>query len=1183
MPRISVVVPVYNVEPYLATCLDSLARQTFSDLEVVMVDDGSTDRSRAIAEEFAARDDRFRLLTQPNGGLGRARNTGIDAAQGEFLAFVDSDDYLSDDAYELLIGALDETGSDFASGNVVRMTPTGKRPVYFLEDTFTRTRLKTHVTEFQPLIADRTAWNKLWRRSFWDEHGYRFPEGVLNEDIPVTVPAHFAARSVDVIADEIYFWRLRGGEEMSITQRRLEPRALLDRLAACERVTDHLEKHGKRRWARWYEASVVRDDLRLYLNVLDSADNAYRELFLDKVNAYLDRGSDRIYEDLPAIERLKWHLVRRRLMPELLEVLRFQREDIKTTPPVRIRDRFYGDYPFREDERLKIPRSIYLLEGELFMDAGIDTIERDGERLKVRGYAYINGIGAPERDTQRVTVTLLRRGRLRRVRLLFAGVRGRTEIMRRPDVTGSAKQALADLDWSGFESTFEPRRLRGKGAWDLYVTLRAGKVKRRRARFSMGYLRPLRGVELPESGALMGRALPTPGNGVAIELHEQWAKLSGHRVDGEVLELTGELHGVGDKARVELVRPSTETTVRCKLERDGERFTARVKLERLRKAAGEGSAHAKPDAEEGADPDVEDIDAAEEASRRVLWELELVAGGRRSPGALGEDARGVAWREGQRALVVTRTRRADAAIVEQNLRPVATSARWGDGGALELAGELPAGTRYGEAVVSARGFAEWHPFRMRGDLANGRFEVTLDVAHVRSLAGSLPLKNGIWHVYARAPDGSAPTVPIDLAPGLYDELPLQTAVRHKPFRLGQGRDERALVAAERDLDDDERGSFNQRRLRAECYVARRDQPLRDAVVYSSFHGRQYSDSPRAIHEEIVRRGTPVEHLWVVRDSMCEVPGTARVLREGSREYLEALATSRYVIYNDHFPDWFERRPEQICLQTWHGTPLKRLGFDVSGRRNVDNRFTRWAKQVPNWQYVVSPNHFSTPILRRAYAIEGEMLETGYPRNDMLAGPDRGARERELRARLGIPDGMRTVLYAPTYRDHVFDRRGRYRLDLHLDLDRLREAVGDDTVILFRKHHYVADAVPTDADGFVRDVSAFPDGNELLLAADVLVTDYSSMMFDFANTGRPMLFFAYDLDAYGDDIRGFYVDYGDTVPGPILRTTDEVAAALNDIDGVRAEHAQRYEEFVARFCELDDGHAAARVVDRVLAA
>jgi CDP-glycerol glycerophosphotransferase len=209
-----------------------------------------------------------------------------------------------------------------------------------------------------------------------------------------------------------------------------------------------------------------------------------------------------------------------------------------------------------------------------------------------------------------------------------------------------------------------------------------------------------------------------------------------------------------------------------------------------------------------------------------------------------------------------------------------------------------------------------------------------------------------------------------------------------------------------------------------------------------------------------------------------------------------------------------------------------------------------------------------------------MLETGYPRNDVLAGAEREELSRQLRQRLDIPEGVRTVLYAPTYRDHVVDSRGRYRLDLHLDVERLHDALGDDTLLLFRKHHYVADAVPTGPNGFVRDVSSYPDGTELMLAADVLVTDYSSMMFDYANTGRPMLFFTYDLDAYREAIRGFYFDFTEAAPGPLLRTTDELAAALGDLDRTKAEYAQRYEQFAARFCELDDGGAAARVADAV---
>src|SRR3954452_19666344 len=454
MPRISVVVPIYNVEPYLDDCLQSLVDQTFRDFEVVVVDDGSQDGSRAIAERFAARDDRFRIVEQPNGGLGKARNTGAEHATGEFLAFVDSDDVLPEYAYEKLIGALDETGSDFATGNVYRLTRIKAQQSPFLADAFAKTRLATHVTQFRGLIADRIVPNKLWRRSFWDAHGYRFPEGMLHEDIPVVVPAHFAAKSVDVIAEPVYYYRIREGEDLSITQRRVELKALDDRMTAIERVSAHLEREGPEGAKHWYDESVVADDLRYYANVLDVADEEYRARFLDRVNAFLDKADPDIYDPLPALERLKWHLLRRRLMPEYLEVLRFQKEDRRITPPIQVDGRWYGDYPFRGDRRLAIPDSVYQLDQELEVTAQIEDLRRADGTVQIEGFAYLGLIGAATRDTHRIEVTALRRvrrlKRFNRLRVKALVLKFDTQLVERPDVVASTRQSIADLTWSGF-------------------------------------------------------------------------------------------------------------------------------------------------------------------------------------------------------------------------------------------------------------------------------------------------------------------------------------------------------------------------------------------------------------------------------------------------------------------------------------------------------------------------------------------------------------------------------------------------------------------------------------------------------------------------------------------------------------------------------------------------------------
>jgi CDP-glycerol glycerophosphotransferase len=172
-----------------------------------------------------------------------------------------------------------------------------------------------------------------------------------------------------------------------------------------------------------------------------------------------------------------------------------------------------------------------------------------------------------------------------------------------------------------------------------------------------------------------------------------------------------------------------------------------------------------------------------------------------------------------------------------------------------------------------------------------------------------------------------------------------------------------------------------------------------------------------------------------------------------------------------------------------------------------------------------------------------------------------------------------VLYAPTMRDDHRYGGNRFTLDLRLDLEKARAELGDDHVLLVRRHAKVVDTVTTADGDFARDVSLWPDVNELLLATDVLVTDYSSLMFDFANTGRPMLFFTYDLEDYRDRLRGFYFDI-ERVPGPLLMTSDAVISGIRDAASLRQAHDETYRAFVADFCTWDDGGAAARLVDRV---
>ncbi|MFC7470448.1 glycosyltransferase family 2 protein [Actinomadura keratinilytica] len=279
------------------------------DLEVVMVDDGSTDSSARIAQAHAVRDSRFRLVQQENAGLGAARNTGVRHATGAYLAFVDSDDVIPEDAYALMLDTLERSGSDFVTGNVHRLKTDGtteQSPMF--RRAMSTTRLTTHVLRDWDLLGDRIACNKVFRRDFWDKHALAFPEGVLFEDIPVIVPAHFLAGSVDVLSDTVYLWRDRHG---SISNKRALPRAVHDRTAAVTTASTFLgrrlaEAAGTPFEADWaeakrrYDQSVLAGDLWMFMEALPDGDDAYHQAFLDHANAFADHADPAALAALPS-------------------------------------------------------------------------------------------------------------------------------------------------------------------------------------------------------------------------------------------------------------------------------------------------------------------------------------------------------------------------------------------------------------------------------------------------------------------------------------------------------------------------------------------------------------------------------------------------------------------------------------------------------------------------------------------------------------------------------------------------------------------------------------------------------------------------------------------------------------------------------------------------------------------
>ena len=350
------------------------------------------------------------------------------------------------------------------------------------------------------------------------------------------------------------------------------------------------------------------------------------------------------------------------------------------------------------------------------------------------------------------------------------------------------------------------------------------------------------------------------------------------------------------------------------------------------------------------------------------------------------------------------------------------------------------------------------------------------------------------------------------------------------------------------------------------------------VVWQSFEGR-YSDSPRVLFERWRKQRPGDEHVWLAEPGHLDTfPHEVDTVGIYGADCVAALNDCDVLVANTHTDIDWTKKSGALYLQTWHGTPLKRVHRDVLWA--PPGRLDRLSRDVERWDLLLSPNAASTPRLRQAFEYSGDVLEMGYPRNDVLSSPQRADVGRRARQDLGIEQDRIVVLYTPTWRDDIVLGAEGARVQLELRVAELMDHLGPDYCLLLRMHSLVDgrfDALTIDG---VRDVSRHPDVSQLYLAADMMVTDYSSTMFDYAVTGRPMVFFTYDLERFRDTVRGFYFDLEAEAPGPLVATQEALAAAIVGIDEVQRKFAERYRLFRQRYCHLEDGHATEQLLDAV---
>ncbi|KHL13777.1 UNVERIFIED_CONTAM: hypothetical protein LK11_29970 [Mumia flava] len=1149
--------PVYKVERYLRSAVDSVLGQSYRNLELVLVDDGSPDTCGDICDDYAASDSRVRVLHQPNGGLSNARNNGVKEATGELLTFIDSDDLLYDDAYRRQVSSLLTSGSDFVTGNVYRFDDQSSWQSWNQKLSHQADRTATSLAKHTTLLYDTVTWNKVYRRDFWDGADLSFPEGKLYEDIVPMFRAYRAAASVDVLRIPTYKWRVRS-EQSSITQQKSDLRTITDKLEMMDVVYRELAGGSERDLLDIFFQRTLEGDLWTHVKHVRGIDHAFDEVVVRAARHYWGKAPDRVKRTLPQERRVHYRALcegRPEMIPAIQRWYTENRDDL---PVVRRRRKVFLDgaaVPEDWPSLAKIDRELTLeARPRVQINDGLWT---DTDSLVLSGWAYL-----PFRRPadQRLSIWLENVETSRRAPLVVRRIPS-------PQAMATSSDPHHHLGDVGFEveisyDVVAPlKKGRRPERWDLVVgiTTESGEVVDR----VRGVLRggPLSALAPRIVGDdLQVAPVFAPGEDVGIELRRP--RLIAERVDVEDRTLTVEARLTSPSDRKRLASDPVGT---ARL-RESVLLCQEVSPVEV---LGEDRVRARF---EVPDP-----------SPRAMWRLRMDLAGREGPVAWGnqvepilpEQADGLAARPSANGWLLVEEA-ADAVTV--------TDARVGADLRVRFS-VVALGSRSVELALCRVDDTnpQWHEPATH----HGRPSVTFDLARTDAYGVRRPWSEGLYLLRARTivRDAAGSVVaarPIPVAASAsamaaFRTISRQQAADVEVLRIA-GQDVGVKITAPIPLED--RGGWARRQM-LEHHGRRSVVRPEDAVFLRTDDGHRAADSALALQREIERRGLDLQVYWGVRDLSVPVPpGTTPVL-DGSRAWYEKLARSRLVVNNSTSGMWeYPAHPHQTHVQTWHGTPFSLIGLAAARHeKESPTVLEEIREEAATWDLLLSSSPFCTKLFGEDLAFDGTILEVGSPRNDLLVSAT-GHDTARVRDALGIPGDRRVLLYAPTYRETLRVGWAAKRYD-GLDLQRLAAALGPDWVVLHRGHPLnarAADRIGRSAQ--VVDVTDHPDVAPLVVAVDVVVTDYSSLMFDVPVTGKPLYFFTPDL-ADHLKTRPAYHDLAEIAPSALHVDVEELAGDVAEHATYHDRHGAAYAELRQRFAPWDDGKAAGRVLDAVL--
>jgi len=1153
-PLLSVIIPVYNVEPYLADCLKSVLSQSLRNLEVLVVDDGSTDRCPEIIAEFARSDARIRTFRQANAGQGPARNLAVRHARGRFLAFLDADDLIPPGAYRHMVRSLQTSGSDFSVGSVARLKNGRLARTAWTEPVHRRDQIGITIDDFPTALLDVIACNRMFRREFWTDKVGGFPEGMVYEDHVPMVKAYLRAHSFDLLAKTTYHWRIR--EDLSSTGQQKHILAnLSDRVIVKAEALELVRREASPLVFSAWVGRVLDTDFPPYIEHALVADEVYRVMLRDAFGQYRAMADNEALKHVRVQQKILGYLVATDRWEHLDLVRRHFTEEGAPPRTVVTSGRVYLDLAGSELAALDLPMEVCELGARetSVVSCLSSAVWCDPHRLRLSGWSYIRSVDLGDRVPE-IEAWLVDMSSETRVDLSLRHTAT-------PEATRWSGQSHARVDTAAFEMIIDVGRLPEvsgtESTWQLNVRIAIDGLVRQGRIYQ----------------ALPGSPLAASALAHALDGASRQAVLALDPAAG--LTLTLRKPAITAVCLAEMDKRRTVAGQLRAAEPGGFVPTTIEAVERSRKQVADASLHAQRDGTMSFSIKLPAVDGLSASSEE--WDFRVVPDVGKSlplewPPQVTEDRLPAGdpgmgyWERVPNGTVRLVVGKPDISV-----------------SAAETQDEVISITLSGPGLSAAK------PQACR--LKSSRLEVPAarqEMCDDGSVVYSFPIRAAQFDLPAVAlpsvgydvvvADDLGRTHKTGVTRDLSTQLPFYAPTTLHRARFVTTKQSPFGVHLKPPLTVDEASKYGDARLRQNYQRAAAEPEA--SVLFQCYLGETATDSQLALHHGLRAEREDLVLYWGVQDFATHVPDGAVPLIIGSRSWFEKLATARYLCQNIDFPSYFRKRPYQKYLQTFHGYPFKSMGrtFWRQKRYSPQRISYECARRNADWDAILVPSEFCVDFYRQEYDYTGEVLVTGYPRSDVLVSEEAAQLRKLTRDRLGLIGDQTAVLYAPTYRDLLTTRTFAAKRFDELDLDQLTDQLDESFVILVRGHNNnQREAARVTGHSRVVDVTDYPEINDLTLAADVAVLDYSSLRFDWALTGKPMIFFVPDMETYFAE-RPPLFEFLPTAPGPLLRSTDDVIDALRNLDGVAGEYASAISDFNKAYNELHDGRSTQRVID-----